>query len=61
MDGRRGWRVRLFDHNGAVPERLRLAARKGRRAELELKRIEWSDDLTLPPLPALPVCVGIDR
>ncbi len=56
-DGRRGWRVRLAEHDGSVPGRVKVAAPGGRRAELALKRIEWSDELALPGLPELPRCV----
>jgi hypothetical protein len=56
-DGRRGWRIRLSDHDGPVPGRIRVAAPRGRRAELILKRMEWSDGLMLPDLPDLPRCV----
>ena len=57
-DRRRGWRIRLDEHDGPIPGRLHLVVPGTGKAELELKRIEWRDQLQLPALPDLPRCGG---
>lgn len=56
IDGR--WRVKLDDHRDSVPGRIHVKAGRGRWAELELSRIEWPEDASLPVLPGFPPCDG---
>lgn len=51
-----GWSVTLDRHTLSVPGRLRLEHADGRWAELELVRLEWPEDPTLPDEPDLPPC-----
>jgi len=52
------WRIMLEEHEGSVPRRIRVKAGRGRWAELELSRIEWPEEVSLPALPAFPACVA---
>ena len=55
-DRNAGWRLDLDDHTSSVPGRIRLEHADGRWAELDLTRLEWPEDQTLPPLPDFPPC-----
>ncbi|MEE4271240.1 MAG: hypothetical protein V2I67_06180 [Thermoanaerobaculales bacterium] len=52
------WRITLEEHKGPVPGRIRVKAGRGRWAELELSRIEWPEEVSLPALPDFPACVA---
>lgn len=54
--GNGGWRLELDDHTSSVPGRVRLEHADGRWAELDLTRLEWPEEPTLPPLPDFPLC-----
>lgn len=60
-DSSSGWTIVLEDHTGAIPGSIRVKRSDGRRAELNLLRLEWHEDADLPELPALPLCVVKDR
>ena len=51
------WRLVLSDHTSSVPGSVRIEKEDGRWAELELVRLEWSEDVSLPLLPDLPLCL----
>jgi len=53
-----GWRIELGSHTSSVPGRIRLENADGRWVELDLKRLEWPDDASLPGLPDFPACPG---
>ena len=57
-NGGAGWRVELSSHTSSVPGRIRLENPDGRWVELELKRLEWPEEASLPDLPGFPVCPG---
>jgi len=57
-DGKGGWRIELSSHTSSVPGRIRLENADGRWVELELKRLEWPENASLPELPDFPVCPG---
>ena len=52
------WHLELSDHTSSVPGKIRLEDPDGKWAELELKRLEWPDEASLPDLPAFPPCGG---
>jgi hypothetical protein len=56
-----GWTIALEDHTGSIPGSIRGKRSDGRRAELNLLRLEWHEDADLPELPVLPLCVVKDR
>lgn len=51
------WRLSLSDHTDWLPGQIRVQKVGGRWAELELVRLEWTQQEQLPPLPDLPLCV----
>jgi hypothetical protein len=55
-----GWTIVLENHTGPIPGSIRVKRSDGRRAELELLRLEWHEGGDLPDLPALPLCVAED-
>jgi len=57
-DGAAGWHLELSSHTSSVPGTIRLENPDGRWAELELKRLEWPGEASLPDLPAFPPCAG---
>jgi len=57
-DGGGGWRLELRDHTSSVPGTIRLENSGGRWAELELKRLEWPEQASLPDLPTFEPCAG---
>jgi len=57
-DGVRGWRLELSSHTSSVPGKIRLENPDGRWVELELTRLEWPEDPSLPELPVFPDCPG---
>jgi hypothetical protein len=57
-DGTGGWRIELSSHTSSVPGKIRLENADGRWVELELKRLEWPEEASLPELPDFPVCPG---
>ena len=57
-DGGGGWRFELSDHTSSVPGKIRLENSDGRWAELELKRLEWPEQTSLPDLPTFEPCAG---
>lgn len=52
----RGWSFELKDHSLSVPGFVRVRNPDGRWAELDLVRLEWSEQGELPPRPDLPLC-----
>lgn len=54
----RGWHLELGSHTSSVPGRVRVENADGRWAELDLTRLEWPDDVTLPDLPEFEPCAG---
>ena len=53
-----GWRLELSSHTSSVPGKIRIENPDGRWAELELKRLEWPENASLPDLPDFPPCAG---
>jgi hypothetical protein len=53
-----GWRLELGAHASSVPGTVRLEHPNGRWAELELTRMEWPEEASLPELPDFPRCGG---
>ena len=57
-DGGVGWRLELGDHTSSVPGTIRLENSDGRWAKLDLKRLEWPKNTSLPELPIFKPCPG---
>ena len=57
-DGGGGWRLKLSAHTSSVPGTIRLENSDGRWAVLELKRLEWPEQVSLPDLPTFEPCAG---
>ncbi len=57
-DGLAGWQLELSSHASSVPGTIRLENSDGRWAELELKRLEWPEQASLPDLPVFERCAG---
>jgi hypothetical protein len=53
-----GWSVALDRHTVSVPGSVRVEHADGRWAELELLRLEWPEDPSLPEEPELPSCAA---
>ncbi len=53
-----GWRIELGEHTSTVPGAIRVTNSDGRWAELELSRLEWPPNPSLPALPNFPRCGG---
>jgi hypothetical protein len=53
-----GWRIELSDHTSSVPGLVLLEHPDGRWAELDLARLEWPQQASLPDLPDFPSCGG---
>ncbi len=54
--GGAGWHIELSSHASSVPGTIRLENSDGRWAELELTRLEWPQQASLPELPVFEPC-----
>jgi len=56
--GGRGWHLELGSHTSSVPGSIRFENDDGRWAVLDLKRLEWPEEASLPDLPDFESCDG---